>query len=298
MRYRSYFWPAVLILAGGLALLVNTGALTADRLSLLVNLWPLILIVWGIELVVRRSAQGTARDAATAAIVVLAIIAAIAYVAVAPNPAAAHTLDASSDVGSVTDAAAEIDAGAANITITGSGNLGSRLYHAHLEYSGPAPQVRLDNGTLTISQESSFWDFGRQAFTLKLDVNQGVAWKIEVNTGSSNDTINVPRVHVTGLTLNTGASREEITLGAPSGVVPIEINGGALTSHFHRPSGTPASVSVSGGAVNLTADGKSFHAIGGANYESSNFAGATDAYRIQVNGGACTVTLDTTPGLD
>ena len=39
-RYRSFFWPAVLILAGVVALLVNTGALSADRLyQLLEQIW-------------------------------------------------------------------------------------------------------------------------------------------------------------------------------------------------------------------------------------------------------------------
>jgi hypothetical protein len=45
--------------------------------------------------------------------------------------------------------------------------------------------------------------------------------------------------------------------------------------------------------VSLNADSKQLRAIGDLNYESPNFAGAADGYRIQINGGACTVTLDT-----
>ncbi len=41
MRYRSFFWPAVLILVGVVALLVNTGQIALDRLVLLTDLWPL-----------------------------------------------------------------------------------------------------------------------------------------------------------------------------------------------------------------------------------------------------------------
>ena len=43
-RSRSFFWPAVLILAGIVALLVNTGQIPVDRLAQLVDLWPLILV--------------------------------------------------------------------------------------------------------------------------------------------------------------------------------------------------------------------------------------------------------------
>src|SRR5438309_571558 len=37
-RYRSFLWPAILILAGVVALLVNTGRIPVDRLYQLVNL--------------------------------------------------------------------------------------------------------------------------------------------------------------------------------------------------------------------------------------------------------------------
>ena len=298
-RYRTFFWPAILILVGVVALLINTGQLPEERLFLLVNLWPLILIVIGIELLVRRSVHGPGSDVAAALVILLAIVGSAAYVTIAPNPAANKTLDTTGDVGTITEATAEIDAGAATITVTDSSELGAKLYHAHIEYSGQKPTVELDSsGRLTINQESSGWlSLPNPRFVLKLDLNQGVAWKFDVNTGSSSNTINVPHVHVSGLSLNTGASREEITLGPPSGIVQVEINSGAVTAHIHRPSGTPVSLDVSGGAVNLTADGKVTHAFGSARYESS-FAGAADAYRIQVNGGACTVTLDTTTASD
>ena len=97
---------------------------------------------------------------------------------------------------------------------------------------------------------------------------------------------------VSAIAVNTGASSEDMTLGQPNGIVPVEINGGALTVHIHRPSGTEASVRVSGGADSLTADGHSQHGIGDLMYDSSGFGGS-DGYRITVNGGACTVTLDT-----
>lgn len=298
--YRTFFWPALLILFGVIALLVNTGQLPVERLFLLVNLWPLILVVIGLELIVRRTVHGPAGDVATAVVIVLAIVGSAAYITISPNPAASRTFDTSGDVGAITEASAEIDAGAATITVQGSTELGSKLFRAHIEYSGAKPTVALDpGGKLTIGQESNnFLTFQNPRFVLKLDVNPAVPWKLDVNTGSSTNTITLAQVHVTGLSLNTGASRDEITLGPPSGVVSVEINAGAVTATIHRPSGTPVSLAVSGGAVNLTADGKTTHAIGSANYESSGFAGASDGYRIQVNGGACTVTLDTTKASD
>ncbi|OLD92656.1 MAG: hypothetical protein AUG84_00750 [Chloroflexi bacterium 13_1_20CM_4_66_7] len=85
-RYRSLLWPAILILAGIVALLVNTGRLPVDRLYQLVNLWPVILVVIGLELILRRTVRGLAGDLAAALIILIAVVGAAAYVTFGPNP--------------------------------------------------------------------------------------------------------------------------------------------------------------------------------------------------------------------
>jgi hypothetical protein len=60
----------------------------------------------------------------------------------------------------------------------------------------------------------------------------------------------------------------------------------------HRPHGVAASVAVSGGAVNLNFDGHQSHAVGTLNAQSSDFDTAPDRYQLQINGGACNVTVD------
>ncbi|MDQ2943480.1 MAG: DUF5668 domain-containing protein, partial [Candidatus Dormibacteraeota bacterium] len=155
-RYRSFFWPVVLILIGVVALLVNAGLVSTERLSLLSDLWPLILIVIGLELIVRRGLQGSAGDVAAVLIVLMAAGGAIAYVALAPNPSATHKLDTSASIGTLDHASLEVDAGSATITLEGSTALEGELYRVHIEYSGPKPEVNLDrsSGNLRISQGS------------------------------------------------------------------------------------------------------------------------------------------------
>jgi cell wall-active antibiotic response 4TMS protein YvqF len=292
-RYRSYFWPAVLILIGVVAFLVNSGVISTERLSLLFDLWPLILIVIGLELLGRRALPGQNGDVAAVLIVLLAAGGAIAYVALAPNPTTSGKVDSHAPLGNLNHATLEIDAGAASITVTGTSSLEGDLYHATISYSGSKPEISLDrsNGSLTISQgNSGFGVFQTRRFTMDLQINSSVPWTITSNGGASTETFNLASVPLKSMDINTGASRENITLGAPSGAVPITINGGALTVNMHRPAGTGASVSVSGGAVSLTFDGRQSHAIG--NLQESTGSG-TDTYRVEVSGGACTVTMDT-----
>jgi hypothetical protein len=298
-RYRSFFWPALLILAGIVALLVNVGQIPVERVFQVVNLWPLILIVIGLELIIRRLMHGVAGDVAAAVVVLVAILGAATYVAAAPNPAANQTLDVSEQLGDVQSASLEINAGAATVSISSDSEIGPDLYKAHIAYSGTKPDVTFDASSrkLTISQRgNNFMVFQSRRFELDLQINPKVTWAVEVNTGAATSTLDLSQAQLKSLSLNSGAAKDDIRLGPATQAVPVEIDGGALTVRIHRPKGTEASVDVSGGAVSLNGDGRQINGVGHQSYQSPGFSDAGNGYRIEINGGACTVTLDTATG--
>ena len=110
-----------------------------------------------------------------------------------------------------------------------------------------------------------------------------------MHSGAANDTYDFTKLQLASLEDDTGASREDISLGTPKGDVPVTINGGALTVHLHRPNQTAANVNVSGGAVSLDFDGQQHRAVGSVSAGTE----AGDMFSIRINGGACTVTMDT-----
>jgi Domain of unknown function (DUF5668) len=296
-RYRSFFWPGFLIVVGLFALLVNLNVISADRLYRLADLWPLVLIVIGLELVTRRALTGAAVDVAAVLILLIAAGGAVGYVAAGPAiPGGGHILDVTGQIGTLNAATLEVDVVAANTTVEGDSSLGQDLYRAHVEYSGPKPSVTFDEstGALRISQQGSFVIFGSNRLTLDLHISPSVTWSIKVNSGAATDTYNLTGVPVGSIEVNTGASREDITLGPPNGIVPIKLDGGALTVRLHRPAGTEASARASGGAVNLTGDGHHEGGIGTLEWQSDGYAAGANAYNIKVDGGACSVTVDTT----
>src|SRR5260370_21475013 len=137
-RYRSLFWPAILILVGVFALLVNVGLVPVDRLDRLVDLWPLILVVIGLELVVRRALQGVSAEIAAALIVLLAIGGAAAYVALGPStPTGIQTLDTAGKIGSLNHAAVPADAVSPTVPLHGNNPHGTSLLPAHTRDPGP-----------------------------------------------------------------------------------------------------------------------------------------------------------------
>ena len=291
--YRGLFWPAVLILIGILALLVNTNVIPSDRLYRLADLWPLLLVVVGLLILVRRTAMpAPAATVAAALIVLLALAGAAAYVAAGPA-LGNGTLDSSQPVGSLEHADLEVDVGGASIIITGDTSLGDDLYQAHIDYSGRPPTVSLDRSTgqLRISQSNSGFVFSSQRFTLNLKIGTKVPWGIAINAGGTSATMALSDVKLTSIAVNTGGSSADITLGEPNGSVPVNFNGGGLTVHLHRPSDAAASVKVSGAGVNLTFDGRHHGGIGSV--EDSSGSGS-DRYDVQISGAGCTVTMDTT----
>ncbi len=300
-RYRSFFWPGVLILIGVLALLTNLNVISPERLNRLADLWPVIVIVIGLLLLLRRTPLPVATEGiAIAVILVLAIGGAVAYVALGPaTPGGTRVLDAHQEAPGNGQASVEIDVGGAAINVSGNDSLGSDIYRAHIIYSGPAPTVDFDQSAnhLLISQNGGgFFLFTSQRFQVDLQLNTTTTWDIVIHSGGSTNTLNLGNTKVSSLELNTGGSTEEITLGPPSGAVPININGGALNVRLHRPGGTAAFVRVEGGSVNLNFDGRSSHGFGSVEAGSQSSA---DRYDVQINGGACNVTMDTnTPGLE
>ncbi len=313
-RYRGFLAPLVLIAAGLLILLVNLEYIQSDSLLRLFDLWPLILILVGIELVANRTLPLRAAAATAAAATALAVIGAVVYVALAPPlPASGQgRRDYSGPIRGISQATLEVDLGAINLDLQGA-PLGDDVYQAHFEFPagqmpwalvelppgqppGQPPPARLEpsTGTVRIGESRSGFNWfgvgGRRRATIK--INDSIPWAIRLHTGASRQTADLATVQVSRIEVDGGASHVELTLGRPSGTVPITVNGGATNVVIHRPAGTAARVRVSGGASTLDADGTRYVGQDDLAWESGYGAGS-DRYDIRVDGGASNVSVDT-----
>jgi hypothetical protein len=290
-RYSTFIWPGILILIGVFALLVNTNLIPTDRLYRLFDLWPLLLVVIGLELLVRRMPLPTATvTVATVLILVLAAVGVVAYVAAGPS-AGSGSLDSAQSVDGVSEATLEVDVGGATITITGDQSLGGDLYRAHIKYSGRTPSVEFNrsSGLLRIAQNTGGFVPPSEHFALDLRIATAIPWSVTINAAGIDAKMNLADVKVKAMTLNTAGASDDITLGSPNGSVPIKMNGGGLTVHIHRPDGAAISVRVSCAAASLTLDGQ--HEAGIGTVEASSGSG-TDRYAVDVSGAGCTVSVD------
>ncbi len=182
--------------------------------------------------------------------------------------------------------------GASRLTVRADPSM-TDLYRARFE--GQAPRVGAEDGTVTIRYPRSplsDWLYYLRERPAEIVLNAQVPWDIEIRDGASRLTADLRGLELRSFELSGGASRVEVTLPTPSGIVPVRVLGGASNVAFHRPEGVAAQVRVGGGSTNLAFDDQRFGAVGGeVSLRSPDYEGASDRYDISIGGGASNLTI-------
>jgi hypothetical protein len=296
-RYRNLALPGVLVVAGIVALLANLNVIKWESLYRLFDLWPVILVLVGLELMLRTSLPRSTATAVVAAAVVVAIVGALVYVALGPPvPLGERSLDASHPVSGAEKATLDIGFGAADVTVHGA-SLGETLYRVHVDYAGQAPEVRYDESSHTLSVQDSNQGFrlfapgGRR--TADIGLNQDLAWTVDVAGGATHATLDLVGLRLGELNVSGGANSVVAHLPKPSGTVSIGVSGGASNVTLDRPLGVPVKLHASGGVNSITVDGQHQSGLGDTDFSTRGYDAATDRYEIDVSGGASSVSVGT-----
>jgi hypothetical protein len=187
----------------------------------------------------------------------------------------------------------EFTRGAARLTIRGARI--PELFQAR--FDRPAPSVSVDGGAVTVryprfSPGGWLRPWARRGGQMTL--NQEVAWAIRVRRGVAHLDADLRDLRVESVETSHGASRVELRLPRPSGVVPVRIGGGASHVRIRRPAGTPARLRIGRGVADLSFDEQEFGAVGGRlRLESPQAGGADGRYEIEIAGGAAHVQVTT-----
>ena len=299
-RGRGLVLPVLLIAAGVIFLLVNTGVLSAELLQRLGDLWPLILVILGLQLIFNHTLpRAQARLAGLLAAVVI-VIAAIAYSVLAPAvPTGTDRQETSEAINGVSSATLDLSYSGATVDLQ-SAALGEQLFKASVDYpSGEQPpDISLDRetGELQISGggSSSFRLFGaRPARHITVTLTSRIPWKVQISGGAADMHLALGSLQLSGLDVSGGASRLDITLPAPRGTLAVNISGGASSVTLHAPSASQWRVSVNGGVSSLSVNGRQSGGIGQLQRSSAGYDGASDRLQVDVSGGVSRVELTT-----
>jgi DNA-binding MarR family transcriptional regulator len=186
-------------------------------------------------------------------------------------------------LGLVTAGCLEFSNGASELRVFANEH-SAQLYHAVFE--GPQPTVRVQDGHVIFRyKRMNLFDWGKHAGTVGL--NPKIDWGIALRGGASSLVIDARGLQVRELTIEGGASKLDILLSAPTGTVPVRIDGGLNRVRIERPTRVPAQVLVHGGANRLEFDGQRFGAVGGdVRLATPGWELATDRYALEIRGGA------------
>jgi hypothetical protein len=168
------------------------------------------------------------------------------------------------------------------------------LYRASFGERMPIVVVRGGEVSIRYSRITSCdWTGDHPEHPAEVALNASIPWDVEVRGGASRLLADLSGLRLGSLKVAGGASRLEVVLPAPSGIVIVVILGGASNVAIRRPEGVAARLRVDGGATNLTFDDRHIGAAGGElDLQSGAYDGAADRYDIAVTGGANNLSID------
>lgn len=304
-RGPDLFWPIILIGAGVIFLLANLGVITGNPWPIMVNLWPVILIVIGLDILFgRRSLLG----GLVGAVLGLVLIAGLIFLLIAqPNlpglnfrvgntPLQTRHIDA--PLAGIRTATVSLDYGSGSYrlyALSDSDKLidGEVSYYGDLTFdvnaSNERANVRIDSrlsgmffGFMTPDEK---WDIG---------LNTKPVYDLDLNYGSGGGNADLSQLTLSGGQVDGGSGRVDIRLPA-TGKFTLRADGGSGGLTFPVPGKMALRVEYehgsggfnSGSRLNLISGERNRDAV----YETENFGSASNAITLIVNGGSGSINI-------
>jgi len=281
-RTPSIAFPLVLIALGLVFLLANAGYLTGVSWLQVAQLWPLLLVVLGVDLLLRP------RSMLAAVIVEVALIgAAFFYLAATPIPPGANTIN----TGTFTTQESVLRTGASTLSLTvgyGAGDLvvrggGTELVMVKSTREDIDLQWNVrSSGSAVVDAKAIGPDFlvGGIKRAWDVTVPSDVPVGLTLNLGAGDFDIDLSNVMLTEATVNNGASNLDVALPKPSGNVPVTISTGASSVDLRVPAGVEYRVRVTGGLNTISGP-----------QESSGYSTAVNRLTIAISSGVSSITI-------
>jgi hypothetical protein len=255
-RFRNYTFAVLLILLG-VALLLQQLGIWQIPWSQLVALWPLALILIGLEMLLRRVPMG-----GLVYIVLAAAILAVmwfAWPALGPRLAARETHVAELPLEGIESASIEISMGVGDLELRPLAEPGL-LYRAELLYDPSRTELSesrtLQNGHMTASLRMTGITtgpmFGGATDRLELELSPDVPITLVIDAGVSRSRIDLRGMVTTGLEINSGVGDAHVLLA--EGEYEAFVSGGVGTLTIELPAGVGAQVQVQGGLGSVRVD--------------------------------------------
>lgn len=296
-RSGSAVLPILLIAVGVLALVGNLGWIGWGSLLALLNLWPIVLLAVGVDMLTRGRYR-------TFVVVGAIVVAALFYAAdpgsgrvFGSGKTATHVVEHALDGAERGDVKIDSGVGALNIdALAGGGSFvrgtiettgGVRVTD---RFTRSGNSARLELGT----RSRGLFSFGAvRGGPWNLSFNSSVPISLHVDAGVGHSTLQLRDLRLSSFDLDAGVGTVDLTLPA-SGSYRAGIDAGVGKVNVRVPRGMAASIRLDRGigtvrvAPEFTEDGKD-------RYVSAGYATAANRVEIAIDGGVGGVTIEQLP---
>jgi hypothetical protein len=301
--------PLILIFLGAIFLLQNTGYLPSNFWMNLWKLWPLVLVLIGIELLLSHRIPWLAL--AGLAAIVLVIGAAVTSMTVPPlssdNSSEAFHTSATTDLNGATRAAVTVRFGAGQLVV-GPIDQPQPNALATMTYQGPpqlAPQPRYTptaGGVGQLEYQSSgrdgppvfppFANGSSQPAHLELNLAPNVPIpSLNIQTGATDARVDLSNLQVSTVDMSIGAATAWVRFPDAAGLTTAHISGGASTVTLEVPQGVAAQIQFHGGLTTLNVDQSRFPQASDSLYRSPDYDTAANKVDLVIETGATTISV-------
>jgi hypothetical protein len=259
LKRTSFFWPIVLIGAGVILLLRNLGILQAFNFSALLRLWPLILVVIGLDMIFGHKSPWVG-----GLIGLITVAAAIAFLYYAPsmgiNPSAeVKTEVVSTPLENTQRVEYNLDTSFAPVTISALSSStdlvnATIIHHGQLEFDVIGDTVKTVNLSETITNDSWFsLDLGLSGQKWDIGLAPSVPTSINFNGSSGSINMDLTGIKVDSLRVYFGSGSSHITLPVSTTPYGVEIESGSGSMNLAIPVSTDVTLQLDtgSGSVNV-----------------------------------------------
>lgn len=293
------FWPIILIGVGSILLLTNLGVITGNPWTIIFQLWPVLLIALGLEILLGGS---TGWRAVMSALLGLALVGGVLWVLIA-QPAIPglnfgssnlQTTNVSHPLNGTESARAELSFGAGTnklYALSDSNNLIEGRLQTYsspnfsVSTSGDRATIVLSPGSATVpmifpSVSKETWDVG---------LNSSVTYQLNLNVGVGQSKIDLAKLNISGGAIDGGVGTSELYLPG-NGKYRLAINGGVGTMRIYVPSNLAVRAEVDGGLGSFNRLPE-MQEVRDNVYETPGFSSAEDAVTLVIDGGVGSISM-------
>jgi hypothetical protein len=305
-RRGSIVWPVLLIAVGSIFLLQNLGILPWDAWRQIWRLWPLVLVLVGVELLFGGRVRGTSLLVLVLALLGggVVLLSTIPVARIAASPWESRSFE--QPLQGVTQADVRVEFGAGRLEVGALPAGGTKLSTA--SYEGPAellprePRSSASNGRADVRYTLGdrgdgfnllpFLRGERRAPSLIVSLAPEVPQSLRITTGAAESRVDLSKLRVSQLDLETGASSTWLRLPEAAGTTTAQIEAGAANVEIELPEGVAAQLRYEGGLSALHVENPRLVREGGnGRYRTGDYDTNPNKVDLRIETGASTVTV-------